>query len=326
MVDPSTAMFFAAAPVKATAPCTLWMTWLLLEEVSEFDLVSLVARLAVVEVALVSVSLLLWVVEEFLADCCVFALVLLELDARCEASFALCELALWAALLAAELVVELADLAAFEDELTFDAELSVEADWLALFAVVEAVLDLPLVELLADPLLVVERLSDPVPTVDDVAPKLVPLLLFVELPTAEALPGLVEAAVAPVALAADVLLLVFDLLADALSVEEADLTLLAVDALFAAEASVAEFVLLALFEAELVLFDEEVLLALACWVAFLFELELFEALLLVVKLFVLVSLLLFVWLKEALRVFEELFVSVSFCERVASVWLFVPRL
>jgi hypothetical protein len=160
--------------------------------------------------------------------------------------------------------------------------------------VVEAVLDLPLVELLAEPLLVVERLSAPVPTVDDVAPKLVPLLLLVELPADVELPGLVEAAVAPVALAADVLLLVFDLLADALSVEEADLTLLAFAALLAAEASVAEFVLLALSEAELVLFDEEVLLALACTAAFLFELELFEALLLVVKLFVLVSLLLFV--------------------------------
>jgi hypothetical protein len=34
------------------------------------------------------------VVEEFLADCCAFALELLELAARCEASFALCELAL----------------------------------------------------------------------------------------------------------------------------------------------------------------------------------------------------------------------------------------
>jgi len=190
------------------------------------------------------------------------------------------------------LAVEFADLDAFDAELTFDAELSLEADWLALFAVVDAVSDLPLVELLADPLLVVERLSAPVPTVDDVAPKLVPLLLFVELPIDEALPGKVDAAVAPVALAADVLLLVFDLVAEALSVEEADLTLLAFAALLAAEASVAEFVLLALFEAELVLFDEELLLALACTAAFLFELELFEELWLVVKLSVLVSLLL----------------------------------
>jgi hypothetical protein len=35
------------------------MTWLLLDSLSEFDLVSVVARLAVVEVELVSVSLLL---------------------------------------------------------------------------------------------------------------------------------------------------------------------------------------------------------------------------------------------------------------------------
>jgi hypothetical protein len=68
MVDPSTAMFFAAAEVKLTAPCMLSTTWLLLAELAEFDRVSLRARLAVVEVELVSVLLLLSVVEEFLAD------------------------------------------------------------------------------------------------------------------------------------------------------------------------------------------------------------------------------------------------------------------
>jgi hypothetical protein len=193
-----------------------------------------------------------------------------------------------------ELVVEFADLAAFDAELTFEAELSLDADWLALFAVVEAVSPCALVELLAEPLLVVERLSAPVPTVDDVAPRLVPLLLFVELPTDEELPGLVEAAVAPVALEADVLLLVLPLLADALSVEVVDFTLLAFAALLAAEVSVVAFVLLALFEAELFFVDEELLLALACCAALRLELELFEALLLVVKLFVLLSLLLFV--------------------------------
>ena len=59
MVDPSTAMFFAAAAVKLTAPWMFWITWLLLAEVSEFDFVSLVARLADVLDALLSVSLLL---------------------------------------------------------------------------------------------------------------------------------------------------------------------------------------------------------------------------------------------------------------------------
>jgi hypothetical protein len=44
------------------------MTWLLLASVSERDLVSVVARLAVVEDELVSVSLLLSVVEELFAD------------------------------------------------------------------------------------------------------------------------------------------------------------------------------------------------------------------------------------------------------------------
>jgi hypothetical protein len=239
--------------------------------------------------------------------------------------FALCEFALWAALLEAEFVVEFADLDAFDAELTFDAELVLAADWSAVFAAVEAVLELPLVELLADPLLVVERLSAPVPTVDDVAPKLVPLLLLVELPTDVELPGLVEAAVAAVVLAADVLLVLFVLVANELSVEEADLTLLAFAALLAAEASVAEFVLLALSEAELVLFDEELLLPLACRALFLFELALFEELLLVVKLSVLVLLLLAVWLKEAFRLSDEVLLAVWVDDVVASSWLFAPR-
>jgi hypothetical protein len=142
-------------------------------------------------------------------------------DARCE-------------LLEAEVFrLAFSDAAAFADELLFDEALLASADWLALFAVSEAVWELALVELLADPLFVVERLSAPLPTVDDVAPRLVPLLLFEELPIDEALPGLVEAADAPVALEADVLLLVLPLLADALSVSEADFTSLAVFALFA---------------------------------------------------------------------------------------------
>lgn len=203
-------------------------------------------------------------------------------DARCE-------------LLEAEVFrLAFSDAAAFDAEFTFDAELSLEADWLALFAVVEAVWELPLVELLAEPLLVVERLSAPVPTVDDVAPRLPELLLFVELPIDEALPGFVEAAVAPVALAADVLLLVFALFADELSVEEADLTLLALFALFADTPSVAPKDLVELFEAEFVSVDPELRLALSVSAAFLDALVLKVDDLLVVKLFVLVSLLLFV--------------------------------
>ena len=70
------------------------MTWLLFEEVSEFDFVSVVARLADVVVEEFSVSLVLWVVEEFFADWSALALELLELDALCEAWFALSDSAL----------------------------------------------------------------------------------------------------------------------------------------------------------------------------------------------------------------------------------------
>jgi hypothetical protein len=223
-------------------------------------------------------------------------------DARCE-------------LLEAEAFrLAFSDAAAFADELLFDAAFSVSADWLALFAVSEAVWELALVELVADPLLVVERLSAPVPTVEDVAPRLVPLLLFVELPIDEELPGLVELAVAPVALEADVLLLVLPLLADALSVSEADFTLLAVFALFADTASVAPKDLVELFAAEFVSVDPELLLALSVSAAFLDALVLKVDDLLVVKLFVLLSVWFCEWLKEALSVLEELLVSVSFCE------------
>jgi hypothetical protein len=164
---------------------------------------------------------------------------------------------------------------------------------LALFAVFEAVFELPPVELVDVPLLVVERLSAPLPTVDDVAPRLVPLLLFDELPTDEALPGKLEAAVAVVALEAAVLLLVVPLLADALSVSEAEFTLLAVFALFADTASVAPKDLVELFEAEFVSVDPELLLALSVSAAFLDALVLKVDDLLVVKLSVLVSLLVF---------------------------------
>jgi hypothetical protein len=183
------------------------------------------------------------------------------------------------------------DLAAVSDSDLFEDEVLFSADWLALFAVSEEVLEWALVELLADPLLVVERLLVPLPTVDDVAPRLVALLLFDELPTAEALPGLVEAAAAAVALEADVSLLVLALLAEALSVSEFDFTLLDVSVWFDDAASVAANDLLEL----------------------------------VVKLFVLVSLLLFERLEERLRVSEELLVFVSVLEWVASSWLFAPR-
>jgi hypothetical protein len=87
-------MFFAEAELKLTAPSTLSMTWLLSEELIEFDFEAVVAMLAAVLVEEFSELLLLWVVEEFFADCSAFALELLVLNACCEALFALCEFAL----------------------------------------------------------------------------------------------------------------------------------------------------------------------------------------------------------------------------------------
>jgi hypothetical protein len=178
------------------------------------------------------------------------------------------------------------DLAEVDDELTFEAEFSVSADWWALLAVLAAVLAVPLVVLDDDPPLAAVRVSVEVPPVAEVAPPPEALLVCDELPDDAALLGGLRMetvgvlVVAPVALVEAVLLLVLALLADALSVSEADLTLLALFALFADVASVAANDLLEL----------------------------------VVKLSVSVSLWLFEWLKEALRVFEELLVSVSLCE------------
>jgi hypothetical protein len=133
-----------------------------------------------------------------------------------------------------------------------------------------------------------------VPPVAEVAPPPEALLVCDDMPAdAAALPvtGAV-ATVAPVALVDAVLLLVLALLAAALSVSEADFTLLEVSVWFFDAASVAANDLLEL----------------------------------VVKLFVLVSLLLFERLEERLRVSEELLVLVSLFAWVESSWLFSPRL
>jgi hypothetical protein len=190
------------------------------------------------------------------------------------------------------------DAAAVADELLFDAEFSVSADWLALLDVLAAVLAVPFVVLLDDPPLAAVRVSVELPPVAEVAPPPEALLVCDELPDDAALlgrlmmvPGVVLA-VAPVALVEAVLLLVLALLAEALSVSEFDLTLLDVSEWFDDAASVAANDLLEL----------------------------------VVKLFVLVSLLLRELLEERLRVSEELLVLVSLFAWVASVWLFSPRL
>jgi hypothetical protein len=138
------------------------------------------------------------------------------------------------------------DLAEVDDELTFEAEFSVSADWLALLDVLAAVLEVPLVVLLADPPLAAVRVSVEEPPVAEVAPPPVALLVCDELPADPALlskgerrVGAGVLTVAPVELVDAVLLLVLALVADALSVSEDDLTLLELCALFADAASVA---------------------------------------------------------------------------------------
>ena len=116
------------------------------------------------------------------------------------------------------------DLAEVDEELLFDAEFSLSDAVRAALDVLAAVLALPLVVLLADPLLVVERVSVEVPVVVEVAPPPEALLLCDELPDDAALPGLVETAVAPVALVDAVLLLVLALFAVKLAVSLCDFT------------------------------------------------------------------------------------------------------
>jgi hypothetical protein len=191
------------------------------------------------------------------------------------------------------------DLAEVSPSDLFEAEVLVSAELLALLDVLAAVLAVPLVVLVDDPPLAAVRVSVEVPPVDEVAPPPEALLVCDELPDDAALLGRGKTkegagvlVVAPVALVEAVLLLVLALLAEALSVSEADFTLLDVSEWFDDAASVAANDL-----AELV-----------------------------VKLFVLVSLLLFERLEERLRVSEELLVLVSLFAWVASVWLFSPRL
>jgi hypothetical protein len=107
------------------------------------------------------------------------------------------------------------DLAEVSDSDLFDAEFSASADWLALLDVLAAVLEVPLVVLLADPPLAAVRVSVEAPAVDEVAPPPEALLVCDELPADAPLLGRGKRpegtgvlTVAPVALVDAVLLLV----------------------------------------------------------------------------------------------------------------------
>ena len=214
-------------------------------------------------VALFSDVLVLWFFVLLVAELVLLLLALLEADALCEALLAVEELAFCAALAEVESVAAFFVLAAFEAELTFEFELSLDADWLALLDASVLVPDVLLVALLADAPLDALRLLAAVPEVVDVLPPLDDGLLNAELPTDVDEPFLLADAVLEVELELAVLLLVLPLLAEALSVEAADFTLLAFCALLEVEELDVVSDLLALLEAEDMSVVAALLLALA---------------------------------------------------------------
>jgi hypothetical protein len=141
------------AESKLTAPSTLLTTLLFLTALLFLELESVVARVIAKLLALFSDELVLWFDEEFEAELVLLLLALFDADALFEALFRLEELAFCAALADVEFVEAFFDLEAFDAELTFEAELSLDADWLALFDVAASVLALFLPALLAEALL-----------------------------------------------------------------------------------------------------------------------------------------------------------------------------
>jgi len=152
-VEPSTAIFCAEAESKLTAPSMLLTTCSLLTALLLLELESVTARVIAVLVVALWAELVLWFDAVLVVELVLWLLALLEAEALCEASLVVAELAFCAACAEVEFVAAFFDAAAFAAELTFELELSLDADWLALFAVVAAVLALFLPELLADALL-----------------------------------------------------------------------------------------------------------------------------------------------------------------------------
>ena len=304
-VEPSTAMFCAAAESKLTAPSTFLLTVSDFTSLLFFELESVVASVMAVLVALFSDELVLWFDDELWAEFVLWLLALFDADALFEALLRLEELAFCAAFAEAELSDAFFDLEAFDAELTFEAELSLDADWLALFAVAASVLALLLPALLAEALLDALALLAASPLLDDAllfndelaallaAAELVdPLFLVGPWPVFQVDPALWLAALLASVVAFDevsadvellaalallawfaealfvefafaVSLLVLPLLADALSVEAADFTLLAFCALLDVEALLDDADLFALLEAEDISVVALLLLALA---------------------------------------------------------------
>lgn len=355
-VEPSTAMFCALAESKLTAPSTLLTTLLFLTALLLLELESVVASVIAVLVALFSAELVLWFDDELVAEFVLWLLELFDADALFDALLRLEELAFCAALAEAEFVVAFFDLEAFEAELTFELELSLDADWLALLAVAASVLALFLPELLAEALLdalallaasllLVDALlfNEELAALLAAAEFVDPLFLLAPWPVFHVDPALWLAALLAsvvaleelladvellaalallawfaealfVELAFAVSLLVLPLLADALSVEAADFTLLAFCALLEVEAFVVASDLFALLEAEDMSVVALLLLALAFWAALLLEVALSEELLALALLSVAEVSSLAVWFREPFRLEELVLLLVTFDE------------
>jgi len=134
-----------------------------------------------------------------------------------------------------------------------------------------------LVEFPDDPPLAAVSVSEPVPVVVEVAPPLEALLLNVELPEEPALPdGASAEADAVVPFAAEVLLLVLDLLAEALASAAADFEALASSEAFAEWEFVDEYDLSEFLDADSLAEAVHALLSLASRVVLYVEFELFE--------------------------------------------------
>jgi hypothetical protein len=258
---------------------------------------------------------------------------LLEDSALFDAAFTVADCSCCAAREAVLVCAKLSDAAALAVRLALEDLFAVAFKELAPLPELVAVSDLLVVPLDADPPLAALRVLLAVPTLDEVAPPLVPLLLNVELPVFEAVelvgmgirPGGGVVTVFAVEFELEVALEAFARLVDAPNVAAAELDLLALREPFAANAFVVEFDLLAFSEAEEDSVAPNVLL----------ELDICDLLLLAVKLFVsellceLVSLKeevsLAVWLREALVLLDLLLFSVSFELLVSVSWLFCPR-
>jgi hypothetical protein len=130
-VEPSTAIFCAAAEPMLSAPWILSVTWSERTSWLLLECESVVARVTAVLVVVLWDELMLWFEDELCAVFVLLLLALLEAEAFCEALLSVDDFADCAALEAVVFMVELAFLVLLEDELTFDAELLAAADWLA---------------------------------------------------------------------------------------------------------------------------------------------------------------------------------------------------